>query len=238
MGYIVRPSANATPPCASYAVGSVRSGSATTCSSRDGMSLNIDWPDDSVPLALHPNPDDRRRAAAWALQRLVRRDFVVVDTETTGLGGEDQVIEVAVVNPSGKVLVDRLIRPTCPIHPRATEVHGHDSASLATASSFIQIVPELRATLSGVFAIAYNATFDERLLRQSAAAWGVAPVDAVWECAMRWYAQYTGLPSRAGVGYRSPKLPRSDADQLRHGARRDCLLTLRLLTRMARLVSG
>ena len=88
------------------------------------MGSMIDWPDAHVPLGLHPNPDDRRQAAAWALQRLVRRDFVIVDTETTGLGADDQVIEVAVVDASGKVLVERLVRPTCPIHPRATAEIG------------------------------------------------------------------------------------------------------------------
>ena len=131
------------------------------------MSSRIDWPDAHVPLAAHPDPDDRRRAAAWALQRLVRRDFVVVDTETTGLGSDDQVLEVAVVDPSGKVLVDQLVRPTCPIHPRATEVHGYDDAALASAPTFVQVLPELRKCLGGALAIAYNAPFDERLMRQS-----------------------------------------------------------------------
>ena len=202
------------------------------------MSSRIDWPDAHVPLAAHPDPDDRRRAAAWALQRLVRRDFVVVDTETTGLGSDDQVLEVAVVDPSGKVLVDQLVRPTCPIHPRATAVHGYDALALATAPTFLQVLPELRASLGGALAIAYNAPFDERLLRQSAAVWDAEPVETTWECAMRWYAQYTGRVSSGRGGYASPKLPRAEADQVRHGARRDCLLTLRLLTRMAIPLSG
>jgi DNA polymerase-3 subunit epsilon len=202
------------------------------------MGSMIDWPDAHVPLGLHPNPDDRRQAAAWALQRLVRRDFVIVDTETTGLGADDQVIEVAVVDASGKVLVERLVRPTCPIHPRATAVHGYDADALSSAPTFAEVLPELRACLDGSRAIAYNAPFDERLMRQSAAVWGAEPVDASWECAMRWYAQYVGLTSGARGGYMSPKLPRGDADQARHGARRDCLLTLRLLTRMALPPSG
>ena len=202
------------------------------------MSSTIDWPDAYVSLAAHPNPDDRRHAAAWALQRLVRRDFVVVDTETTGLGSDDQVIEVAVVDPSGKVLVEQLVRPTCPIHPKATAVHGYDATALATAPSFAQVLPKVRAVLAGSLAIAYNAPFDERLLRQSAAVWGAEPVDTTWDCAMRWYAQYTGKTSSSKAGYASPKLPRAEADQARHGARRDCLLTLRLLSRMAIPLSG
>jgi DNA polymerase-3 subunit epsilon len=202
------------------------------------MSSTIDWPDAHVSLAAHPNPDDRRRAGAWALQRLVRRDFVVVDTETTGLGSEDQVIEVAVVDPSGKVLVEQLVRPTCPIHPRATAVHGYDALALATAPTFLQVLPKLRACLGESLAIAYNSPFDERLLRQSAAVWGAEPIDTRWDCAMRWYAQYTGMTSGSRGGYVSPKLPRDEADKARHGARRDCLLTLRLLTRMAVPLSG
>jgi DNA polymerase-3 subunit epsilon len=198
------------------------------------MSSVIDWPDAHVSLAAHPHPEDRRRAAAWALERLARRDFVIVDTETTGLGPDDQVIEVAVADPSGNVLVERLIRPTCPIHPRATAVHGYDEPALASAPSFLQVLPEIRRSLDGTLVIAYNAPFDERLMRQSAVAWGAEPINTSWECAMRWYAQYTGLISSSRGGYASPKLPRAEADQLRHGARCDCLLTLRLLRRMAR----
>ena len=202
------------------------------------MSSAIDWPDAHISIEAHPHPEDRQRAAAWALQRLTRRDFVIVDTETTGLGPDDQVIEVAVVDPSGKVLVDQLVRPTCPIHPRATAVHGYDEPALAGSPTFLEVLPELRESLGGTLAIAYNAPFDERLMRQSAAVWGADLIETSWDCAMRWYAQYTGAVSSSRGGYAFPKLPRAEVDQLRHGARRDCLLTLRLLTRMARPLSG
>ena len=40
---------------------------------------------------------------------LARRDVVIVDTETTGFGANAQVIQVAVINIRGKVLMNDLV---------------------------------------------------------------------------------------------------------------------------------
>jgi len=84
------------------------------------------WPDELVQVDAHPNPEDRYEAALWARQLLSRNDWVVVDTETTGLGATDQVVQVSVVDPSGRSLVDTLVQPTCEIHPMASKVHRLD----------------------------------------------------------------------------------------------------------------
>lgn len=198
------------------------------------MGQASEWPDELIPLDAHPNPEDRYAAASWARQLLVRRDWVVVDTETTGLAGTDQVLQVAVLDPSGKALVDTAIRPTCEIHPRASEVHGFTLESLASAPTYDRVHDEIGRHLAGRRVIAYNSPFDERLLAQTAVAWGLPPVDGLWECAMRRYAQYVGSRRRPGSDYTWQKLPRGAAPDAVHGARNDCLLTLKLIRHMAR----
>ena len=198
-----------------------------------------EWPDELIPLDAHPNPSDRYAAASWARQLLIRRDWVVVDTETTGLANSDQVLQVAVLDPSGRVLVDTTVRPTCEIHPRASEVHGFTIESLGSAPTYDQVHDAIASHLAGRRVIAYNSPFDQRLLAQSAVAWGLPPVESLWECAMRRYAQYVGSRRRPGSEYTWHKLPRGAESDAIHGARDDCLLTLKLIRHMARpLVSS
>lgn len=198
------------------------------------MGRASEWPDELVPLDAHQNPEDRYAVASWARQLLVRRDWVVVDTETTGLAGTDQVLQVAVLDPSGRVLLDTTVRPTCEIHPRASAVHGFTLESLASAPTYDQVHDAIGKHLAGRRVIAYNSPFDQRLLAQSAVAWGLSPVESLWECAMRRYAQYVGSQQRPGGEYTWHKLPRGALTDAVHGARDDCLLTLKLIRHMAR----
>ena len=108
-----------------------------------------EWPDELIPLDAHPNPSDRYAAASWARQLLIRRDWVVVDTETTGLTNTDQVLQVAVLDPSGRILVDTTVRPTCEIHPRASEVHGFTIESLGSAPTYDQVHDAIVSHLAG-----------------------------------------------------------------------------------------
>lgn len=58
---------------------------------------------------------DRRSAVSWARWALVTRNVVILDTETTGLGADAEVVELAVLSPRGEVLFDSLVRPRKPI---------------------------------------------------------------------------------------------------------------------------
>lgn len=192
------------------------------------------WPDELVPIEAHPVPEDRYDAVSWARELIARRDWVVVDTETTGIGPTDQVVQIAVLDHAGRVLVDTLVQPTCEIHPKATGVHGFDREKLATAPTYEAVHDLVSTHLAGRLVIAYNAVFDERLLTQSAAVWNLPPAAGIWECAMLRYAQYVGAQRWPGADYTWQKLPRGKAIDALHGARDDCLLTLKLIMRMAR----
>ena len=66
----------------------------------------------------------RVRARERFVELTGQDDWLVLDTETTGLDNHDEVISVAVVSAGGEVLFHSLVRPTVRIHPRASAVNG------------------------------------------------------------------------------------------------------------------
>lgn len=131
---------------------------------------------------------------AWAKAYLSNREFVVLDSETTGLGSEDEVIELALVHSSGAVLFSSLIQPQNPHRPDlATHIHGITSEMLSTAPRFLDVWPTIQAILRRYRRVlVYNAAFDHRLLDATASRYGLRAPGGQWECLMEQYAVYHG----------------------------------------------
>ena len=122
-------------------------------------------------------------------------NMVFLDTETTGLGASAQAVEIAVVDHTGAVLLDTLVRPTVLVESGAAAVHGITAEQLEQAPALPEVWPDLLAALEGRTVVIYNATFDHRILTQSARAHELPtePLQRldVW-CAMRAYAEFWG----------------------------------------------
>ncbi len=160
-----------------------------------------------------------------------REEFVVLDSETTGLGNPINFVEVGVLSSRGEPLFDSLIEPSCPVDPRASRVHGHTAESLAGERSFFEVYPDLLDVLWAKRVVVYNASYDRRVWDAAVGRLGaraaLAGKLAPWECAMRAFAAYVGERSKRG-GYKSQKLSGGD-----HTAIGDARATLRLIERMA-----
>lgn len=108
---------------------------------------------------------------------------LVVDTETTGLGDDAQIVEVAaVVMDQGAVVeeVATLVNPGWPIPAAATEIHGITDAMVARAPSFEELAPRLHARIQAAdVVVAYNAAYDagriNAELRACDADWRIDP---------------------------------------------------------------
>lgn len=124
---------------------------------------------------------------------LLDEDPVFLDTETTGLGKNDQVVELAIIDRAGKTLLDTLVKPTIVIPPEATAIHGIDMADVAHAPAFGELCRELRRMIGKHPLVMYNAQYDLRLLRQSACIHGLSlDFSPNARCAMLLYAEYHG----------------------------------------------
>lgn len=140
-------------------------------------------------------PDEQQRTVAAIHSLLDRKDVLILDTETTGLKGAE-IIEVAVIDTCGTVLLDTLIRPkTMKMNRFAQRVHGIALETLLGQPSWPEVLPELQRLTDRATVLAWNAPFDARMLQQTSEVWGLAHPRILFACAMRLYAKTHGRSS-------------------------------------------
>lgn len=123
---------------------------------------------------------------SWkSTQRLLDEvEFVVVDTETTGLRpGSDRVIEVAAVKLRGGKSVDSfqsLLNPRRRLPPFITRFTGITQEMVETAPYAEIILPELLDFIEGTILVGHNLGFDINFLTSEAKLLGLAfPLDGL-----------------------------------------------------------
>ena len=138
-----------------------------------------------------------KHAANWLTE-----GCYVLDTETTGLGDNDQIIEIAVCDASGKVCYEQRILPSVPINPKAEEIHGISLDDLAGCPKWPEIVNDLQTLLTDQTVVIYNSDFDLDMLRSTSQAFRT---DDAWlntlniRCAMELSVQAFGATNRYGT---------------------------------------
>ena len=208
----------------------------------------------------HPFPDDRMSAIARA-QKYVSQDPLFLDTETTGLSDMDEICEIAIVDLTGQVLINSLVKPIKPIPLSATDIHGISQEMVQRAPTFRELLPELDRILKGRIVIIYNAEFDMGKITRSAqangfnlsgkdgfSAWWWSPedwdplaqiFDSGWYCAMELYAAHYGDWNEYHGSYRWQRLSTAlqqckiNLPQSIHRAHADAEMTRRLVLHMA-----
>ncbi|WP_318475951.1 3'-5' exonuclease [Photobacterium leiognathi] len=144
----------------------------------------------------------RYQALLMAHDLMMMDNVVVLDTETTGLESDDQIIEIGVTDIKGNVLLEQRVRPSVPVNPEASNVHAICDVELEHEPCFLEIEPQLKQLLTGKTVVIFNAEFDIRLLNQTANAFGC---DSAWiaaiktECAMYLAADILGPTNRYGT---------------------------------------
>lgn len=180
-------------------------------------------------------------------QRWLRDNCLIMDTETTGLGDDAEIVEISLIDTTGEILLNTLVKPRRQIPPEATAIHGITNEMVADAPSWIKVCSKFYHLINGRNVVIYNSDYDTRLLEQTNAAnWIVGPCfiePPVFECAMLAYAEFYGQKSDRG-GYKWQKLTAAAAQQgvtlegTPHRALSDCLTTLGVIKAMARFEIG
>ena len=117
-----------------------------------------------------------------------------LDTETTGLGNYDEIVEVCLIDSQGQVLLNSLVRPTRTIPTDVIWVHGITNEMVVGAPTWQDLWVSIAEIVQGKTVGIYNADFDLRMMRQShqahKLAWSGDPFRPF--CIMKLYAQFFG----------------------------------------------
>jgi DNA polymerase-3 subunit epsilon len=122
------------------------------------------------------------------------QEHVFLDTETTGVDSDAEIVEIAIVDAAGNDLVNTLIRPTIKIPVEASNVHGITDHDVESAPTWLEVWPEIRSAIENRYVGIYNAEFDTRLIRQSHIKAGGEwePLGSMVLCIMKLYAKFHG----------------------------------------------
>ena len=131
-------------------------------------------------------------------------EFMVVDTETNGLAGDDcELTEVGAVLVGGGELHDRfssLCRTSAPLRRGIQRLTGITQAMVDDAPSLEDVLPPLNELLKGRVLVAHNAPFDRRVLRQAFGRIGLEWPDPPVICTAAMARSMLPLQRRRGLG--------------------------------------
>ncbi|MDP8935009.1 MAG: 3'-5' exonuclease [Cyanobacteriota bacterium] len=171
---------------------------------------------------------DRVSAVLWAREQLNQKDWVILDTETTGLY-DAEIVEIAIIDTLGKILLDTLIKPSISIPAEVTEIHGISDAMVADAPTFPEVYPRIDAALKDKRVLIYNSAFDIKILNYCCR-FHTLPILNLTKrsaCLMEWVAQWAGNWSCYHKDYRYVPLNGG------HRALGDCTAAFELIKLMA-----
>jgi DNA polymerase III epsilon subunit-like protein len=111
-----------------------------------------------------------------------------LDTETTGLSptSGDAVVEIAIVDSSGRAVLNTLVDPGRAIPWQATNVHGITNDMVRGQPTLAQLMPRIRKIISKEIVVIYNSSFDAPFFPGR-----LAEAESV-ECAMRRFTLQSG----------------------------------------------
>lgn len=176
---------------------------------------------------------------------------IVLDTETTGIGRKEEIIEICLIDLNGKILLNTLIKPTKPIPEQASMIHGIYDQDVENAPSWKDVYQDFINIIKDKEVNIYNSNFDIEMINQTSRKYDLAEFISInhryprnrnlisYHCVMHEYADIWGDYHDYYNNNRWQSL--SDAadqqsidisDLTTHRAYADCEITRRLLLKI------
>lgn len=142
------------------------------------------------------NPIIRNKSVELA-SNLFDANAVIIDTETTGLGCDAQIVQLSAVDMQGNVLINRMFKPTVDIDSEASKITGITMETVKDEPTFAECWTEkiLPVLATHQIFVAYNSPFDSRMLEQTCKAFDISCPEMKWEDAMRIVSLYRQAPN-------------------------------------------
>lgn len=193
-------------------------------------------------MSIDTRTHDRQRVVEWS-KELLTAPFMLLDTETTGLGPDAEIVELAILKSDGTTFVDRLVQCNNPAKlleknkgVSAFDIHHIHPDHLIGAPKWDDIHADVLLALGSERLIIYNSGYDWPLIENACNSRTLLmPAPRLIECAMKKYAAFVGDWNQYRGNYQWQKLPAAPNTEA-HRAMGDCQSTLYLIKRMAGLL--
>lgn len=178
----------------------------------------------------------RQSSIEWARDLLEKKNFVILDTETSGLdAGYHEIVQIAVIDHAGNTLLDTYVKPQ---HPErltertngrsASDINGITPDMLENAPAWPEVAAQLWPLLFDKTLVIYNAQYDTAMIAGNCRRHHItAPDLSGANCAMIMYAEFYGEYSTYHQDFKWQPLNGG------HTALADCLATLAVIREMA-----
>ena len=86
---------------------------------------------------------------------------IFLDIQTTGVNAKkDRIVEIAIIDEAGEILLNTLVNPLQPIPDHARRIHGITNEDVESAPAYGEIAPYIERICKDKHLIAYNATMN------------------------------------------------------------------------------
>ncbi|MDX5880822.1 MULTISPECIES: 3'-5' exonuclease [unclassified Bacillus cereus group] len=160
-------------------------------------------------------------------KRTLKKGYVMLKVETTGLTSWDEIIQIAIVDQDEKVLLHTYLQPEAEISTEARYKHGKENKDLVNEPKWVEIYPQVKEIIENNRVFVFNAEFVLRLLQATNGRYDLPYMDCkkveclMWRysCYMNYESEYITMSSAAGAIKTNEAL-------------HDCLLIHKIIHRM------
>lgn len=153
--------------------------------------------------------------------------YVILDTETTGLDSTAEIVEISVIDMKGNKLYCSLVKPSLSIPKNVIDIHGISNDMVENAPVFKDVWNDVRNIIEGKILLIYNEAFDTRMINQSLNIYNITGIEFDTICIMELFKDY--INSSRWVSLSNALYHMDIKHDNFHNSLDDCFATLKLL---------